>query len=240
MREEARAAGTLTGKEPFNFFLSVLFPDNQLTILPYNRVVADRAGMSADELLDRVRTAGFEVEPAQGAVVPERAGVVGMFTDGRWWRLSFGEALAAEIAAADPVASLDVSVLQERVLSPVLGIGDVRVDPRISFVGGIRGVEELERRAGTEGVAFSMFATSIDQLLAVPTPACSCRPSPPGSSPSCAAASSSTASPIAPAGLSGDGGATRHFVLSGDGGRRGHFGPFWDRPHERNTMPRDI
>ena len=167
MREEARAAGTLTGKEPFNFFLSVLFPDNQLSILPYNRVVADRAGMSADELLDRVCTAGFKVEPAQDAVVPERAGVAGMFTDGRWWRLSFGEALAAEIAAADPVASLDVSVLQERVLSPVLGIGDVRVDPRISFVGGIRGAEELERRAGTEGVAFSMFATSIDQLLAV-------------------------------------------------------------------------
>lgn len=167
MREEARAAGTLTGKEPFNFFLSVLFPASQLTILPYNRVVADRAGLTVDELLARIREAGFVVEPAESAVEPERAGVVGLYTDGRWWRMSFGDELAAEVAGADPVSSLDVSVLQDRVISPILGIGDVRLDPRISFVGGIRGVDELERRAGADGVAFSMFATSIDQLLAV-------------------------------------------------------------------------
>lgn len=167
MREEARAAGTLTGKEPFNFFLSVLFPASQLTILPYNRVVADRAGLTVDELLARMREAGFVVEPAESAVEPERAGVVGLYTDGRWWRMSFGDELAAEVAGADPVSSLDVSVLQDRVISPILGIGDVRLDPRISFVGGIRGVDELERRAGAGGVAFSMFATSIDQLLAV-------------------------------------------------------------------------
>ena len=167
MREEARAAGTLTGKEPFNFFLSVLFPASQLTILPYNRVVADRAGLTVDELLARIREAGFVVEPAESAVEPERAGVVGLYTDGRWWRMSFGDELAAEVDGADPVSSLDVSVLQDRVISPILGIGDVRLDPRISFVGGIRGVDELERRAGADGVAFSMFATSIDQLLAV-------------------------------------------------------------------------
>lgn len=167
MREEARAAGTLTGKEPFNFFLSVLFPASQLTILPYNRVVADHAGLTVDELLARMREAGFVVEPAESAVEPERAGVVGLYTDGRWWRMSFGDELAAEVAGADPVSSLDVSVLQDRVISPILGIGDVRLDPRISFVGGIRGVDELERRAGAGGVAFSMFATSIDQLLAV-------------------------------------------------------------------------
>ncbi len=167
MREEARAAGTLTGKEPFNFFLSVLFPASQLAILPYNRVVADRAGMDADGLLARVREAGFAVEEAARAVEPQRAGEIGLFTDGRWWKLSFGTELAADVAAADPVSALDVSVLQDRVLAPILGIGDVRTDPRIAFVGGIRGTDELERRAGTEGVAFSMHATSIDQLLAV-------------------------------------------------------------------------
>ena len=167
MRDEARAAGTLTGKEPFNFFLSVLFPASQLTILPYNRVVADRAGLTVDELLARVREAGFTVDAAPAAVVPSSAGTFGMFTDGRWWQLALGEKLASQIADGDPVSALDVTVLQERVLAPVLGIGDVRSDPRISFVGGIRGVDELERRAGAEGVAFSMYATSIDQLLAV-------------------------------------------------------------------------
>ena len=167
MREQAREAGTLTGKEPFNFFLSVLFPANQLTILPYNRVVADRAGLSVDELLERIREAGFTALEVDAAVEPETTGVIGMFTDGRWWRLVFDEALAAEVASTDPVSALDVSVLQHRVLTPIMGIGDVRTDPRISFVGGIRGTDELERRAGSEGVAFSLHATAIDQLLAV-------------------------------------------------------------------------
>ena len=167
MREQAREAGTLTGKEPFNFFLSVLFPANQLPILPYNRVVADRAGLSVDELLERIREAGFTALEVDAAVEPETTGVIGMFTDGRWWRLVFDEALAAEVASTDPVSALDVSVLQHRVLTPIMGIGDVRTDPRISFVGGIRGTDELERRAGSEGVAFSLHATAIDQLLAV-------------------------------------------------------------------------
>ena len=145
----------------------MLFPASQLTILPYNRVVSDRAGMDVGGLLERLVAAGFTVEEADAPVEPERAGVIGMFTDGRWWRLSLGGALTAKVAGADPVAALDVSVLQEHVLAPVLGIGDVRSDPRISFVGGVRGVDELERRAGAEGVAFSMFATSIDQLLDV-------------------------------------------------------------------------
>ena len=131
------------------------------------REVADRAELTVNELLARIREAGFVVEPAESAVESECAGVVGLYTDGRWWRMSFGDELAAEVAGADPVSSLDVSVLQNRVISPILGIGDVRLDPRISFVGGIRGVDELERRAGADGVAFSMFATSIDQLLAV-------------------------------------------------------------------------
>ncbi len=167
MRDQAREDGTLTGKEPFNFFLSVLFPASQLAILPYNRVIADRAGLTVDELLERMRVAGFEILEADAAVKPEAAGVIGMFTDGRWWRLTFSEALAAEVASADPVSALDVSVLQERVLTPIMDIGDVRTDPRISFVGGIRGTDELEQRAGDTGVAFSMHATSIDELLSV-------------------------------------------------------------------------
>ena len=167
MREEAQAAGTYTGREPFNWFLSVLFPASQLTILPYNRVVTDRRGLSVGKLLGCIAEAGFTVEETDTAVEPAQAGEIGMYTDGHWWKLHVTPALAAETAAADPVSALDVSVLQERVLAPVLDIGDPRTDPRISFVGGIRGTSELERRAGADGVAFSMHATAIDQLLAV-------------------------------------------------------------------------
>ena len=167
LRRAAQEAGTYTGREPFNYFLSVLFPASQLAILPYNRVIADRAGKSVTELLGAVAEAGFTVEEADAPVEPQAAGTFGLFTDGRWWKLAYGKKLAADVAAADPVASLDVSVLQDRVLAPVLGIGDPRTDPRISFVGGIRGTAELERRAGTGGIAFSLHATGIDQLLAV-------------------------------------------------------------------------
>lgn len=167
LRAEAQAAGAYTGKEPFNFFLSVLFPASQLTILPYNRVVKDRCGMTAAELVARIEEAGFIAEQAGAPVEPERLGTFGMFAEGTWWKLSLDEALAAEVAAGDAVARLDASVLQERVLAPILGIGDVREDPRISFVGGVRGTGELEERAGADGAAFSLHATSIDQLLDV-------------------------------------------------------------------------
>ena len=167
MRDEAKAAGTHTGREPFNWFLAVLFPATQLEILPSNRVVADRAGLGVQELLSRIEAAGFDVRGVGGAVEPTQAGHMGMFADGRWWELSYSEGLAQQVAAADPVASLDVSVLQERVLAPILKIDDPRTDSRIAFVGGIRGTDELERRAGAEGVAFSMHATGIGQLLAV-------------------------------------------------------------------------
>ena len=167
MREEAKAAGTFTGKEPFNFFLSVLFPASQLQILPYNRVVSDLNGLTADEFFARVREAGFEVEVADSAFEPEVAGVFGVYAAGSWYRLTLDDALRAELVDADPVASLDASILQDRVLSPILGIGDVRTDARISFVGGIRGLGELEEKTGADGVAFSLHATEIDQLLAV-------------------------------------------------------------------------
>lgn len=167
LRDEARAAGTYTGTEPFNYFLSVLFPASELTILPYNRVVSDRCGMTGAELAARIAEAGFTVERADAPVTPEAPGTFGMYAEGTWWKLGLGEGLAAQVAAGDAVSRLDASVLQEHVLVPILGIGDVREDPRISFVGGIRGVRELEERAGTAGAAFSLHATGIDQLLAV-------------------------------------------------------------------------
>ena len=167
LRDEARAAGTYTGTEPFNYFLSVLFPASELTILPYNRVVSDRRGMTGAELAARIAEAGFTVERADAPVTPEAPGTFGMYAEGTWWKLGLGEELAAQVAAGDAVSRLDASVLQEHVLAPILGIGDVREDPRISFVGGIRGTRELEGRAGTEGAAFSLHATGIDQLLAV-------------------------------------------------------------------------
>lgn len=198
MREEARAAGTYTGKEPFNYVLSVLFPASQLTILPYNRVVSERNGLNTYELLEVLSGAGFGIVEAEGPVEPREHGVFGMYTDGTWYELRAGDpnpmAYAAENAGNDfnaemgsaedderrsggssqdtgessnPANSLDCSILQSCILSPIFGIKDPRTDPRISFVGGIRGTEELECKAGAEGVAFTMCATSIDQLLAV-------------------------------------------------------------------------
>lgn len=206
MREEARAAGTYTGKEPFNYFLSVLFPASQLTILPYNRVVADRNGLSTYELLEVLHGAGFGIVESPVPVEPRERGVFGMYTDGTWYELradqpdtrayaestggdtdgeasevragvasealaddtpSSGDSAARARAVSSPVDDLDVSILQTCVLAPIFGIDDPRTDERITFVGGIRGTEELERRAGAEGVAFTLCATGIDQLLAV-------------------------------------------------------------------------
>ena len=143
-------------------FLAVVFPHDQLRILPYNRVVADLNGLSAEEFLSKLRALG-SLEQAQ-AGTPEKPGQVLVFVDGEWWLLTFPE---SSIDRNDPIASLDVALLQDRVLAPLLGIGDPRTDSRIAFVGGVRGCEELERRAGDQGVAFSMHATSADELLAV-------------------------------------------------------------------------
>lgn len=163
MREQAKAAGTYTGKEPFNYFLSVLFPASQFTILPYNRVVASRNGRTVEELCGELQAASFAVSRANSAVTPNEHGVFGMFTDGQWYELKAN----ADAADVDPVEALDVSILQKRALAPILGIEDPRTDARITFVGGIRGTDELEQRAGTEGVAFTLNATGINQLLSV-------------------------------------------------------------------------
>lgn len=163
MRKEA--GDGLTGDEPFNYLLCVLFPASELTVLPYNRVVADMGGLDAEELCRAVEKAHFDVsEPLDEPVRPDEKGVFGMYANGSWRRLAW---LGDERTDTDPVASLDASRLQDRVLGPVLGIGDPRCDPRISFVGGNAGPDELERRAGDAGVAFSLCATSVADLMGV-------------------------------------------------------------------------
>lgn len=150
------------GSEEYGRFLAVVFPHDQLRILPYNRVVKDLNGLSPEQLLEKLRGIGT-LQPAT-AGTPATPGEVLVFVAGSWWSLTFRP---DSIDRTDPIASLDVSLLQDRVLAPVLGIGDPRTDTRIEFVGGIRGTTELEQRAGAKGVAFSMHPTSPDELLAV-------------------------------------------------------------------------
>jgi uncharacterized protein (DUF1015 family) len=153
-----------TGDEEYNFFLAVVFPDDQLQILPYNRVVRDLNGLSKDELLSNVKR-DFEVSP-NGAPTPEAPGNWSMYLDHRWYGLS----LPANAPKPDgAVASLDVALIQERLLDPILGIKDVRTDKRIDFVGGLRGPKELERLVdeGKAAVAFSLYATNVADLLRV-------------------------------------------------------------------------
>jgi uncharacterized protein (DUF1015 family) len=152
------------GTEEFNFFLSVLFPDEELFIMPYNRVVKDLNGNSKEEFLDKVSNC-YDVKCVGAeAYGPEVKGKVGMYLDGQWYELTAKD----EIKSDDPVEGLDVSVLQNHILSPILGIGDPRVDKRIDFIGGIRGLKELERRCSLDmTVAFSMYPTSIEELFDV-------------------------------------------------------------------------
>jgi len=152
-----------TGEEEFNYFLSVLFPDEQLYIMPYNRTVKDLNGYTKEEFLAIIGEK-FTMEPKDTAVEPEAKGTFGMYLDKQWYLLTAKEGILSD----DPVAGLDVSVLQDHLLGPVLGIGDPRTDSRIDFIGGIRGVGELERRVSNDmTIAFSMYATSIQELLDV-------------------------------------------------------------------------
>jgi uncharacterized protein (DUF1015 family) len=152
------------GDEEYNWFLAVLFPASQLTILPYNRVVKDLIGMTPVAFLDALKKIGTLT--ATGAPAPQKPGRVCVYLDRRWHLLEFDP---KSINRDDPIASLDVSLLEERVLRPLLGIQDVRTDTRIDFVGGIRGTAELEKRvnSGEMAVAFSMYPTTMDQLMAV-------------------------------------------------------------------------
>lgn len=154
-----------TGEEEYNFFLTVLFPAEQLRILPYNRIVRDLNGMSNEDFLAAVEKT-FEVTEGASASPPSR-GLWSMYLDGKWYGLKLKD--SGSIQRDDPVASLDVSILQENLLAPILGIEDVRTDKRIDFVGGIRGTEELERlvQEGKAAVAFSLSPTTLDDLLKV-------------------------------------------------------------------------
>ena len=151
------------GTEEYNYFLSVIFPADELMIMDYNRVVCDTAGLTKDELLDLLRE-HFNITEKEGQVRPSKKGTFGMYLAGRWYELT---ACPDLYEGKDEVSSLDVSILQDNVLTPVLKIGDIRTDARISFVGGIRGLGELERLAGDSGVAFSMYPTSIGELMAI-------------------------------------------------------------------------
>ena len=153
-----------TGEEPFNYFLSVLFSDEELMILPYNRVVKDLNGMSREQFFEAVKEK-FELEEiGKEPYAPAEKGTFGMYLDNTWYALK----VLPQYRSADPVKGLDVSILQDQLLGPVLGIGDPRTDKRIDFIGGIRGLKELERRVREDmEIAFSMYPTSIEELLAV-------------------------------------------------------------------------
>lgn len=152
------------GEPPFDGFLSVLFPDQQLKILPYNRVVKDLNGLSAEEFLLRIKQY-FTVERlGSEPYQPEHKGSFGMYFEGSWYALAIHD----ECRSTDPVNGLDVSLLQDYLLSPVLGIKDPRLDKRIDFIGGIRGLKELERRVNDDmKVAFSMYPTAMEELFRV-------------------------------------------------------------------------
>ena len=147
------------GTENYNWFLSVLFPASQLNILPYNRVVADLNGLSTDSFLQRL-TESFHLD-SDGEKDPESPESMCVYLDGKWHTLRW------DGGSANPIDRLDVSVLQDRILTPLLGIGDPRTDQRIDFIGGIRGTKELEKRvdSGDWEVAFSMYPTTVQQLI---------------------------------------------------------------------------
>ncbi len=155
-----------TGEEEFNFFLTVAFPKNELEIMDYNRVIKDLNGLSFDEFMVKIKDK-FIVEDAKVGepYKPTVKHTFGMFYDDKWYKLT---AKAGTYDDSDPVEQLDVSILQHNLISPVLGIDDPRTDKRIDFVGGIRGLQELEQRVHTDMVlAFSMFPTTIEELLAI-------------------------------------------------------------------------
>lgn len=152
-----------TGEEEFNYFLSVLFPGEELYIMDYNRVVKDLNGLTEEEFLEKIREK-FTVEKREEAYRPEKKGKMGMYLGKQWYALT----VKPEFEQDDPIHGLDVSILQNEVLAPVLGITNPKTDTRIGFIGGIRGLGELERRVHTDcKAAFSMYPTSIGELYRV-------------------------------------------------------------------------
>ena len=153
-----------TGQEEYNWFLTVLFPAGQLNILSYNRIVKDLNGKSAEDVLNELSAVGVCEETSDP--IPTAAGSFCFYLADKWYRLTVDP---ESIPQDDPIESLDVAILEKRVLEPIFGIGDVRTDSRIDFVGGIRGTGELEKRVQTGDWAcgISMYPTSIEQLMGV-------------------------------------------------------------------------
>ncbi len=152
-----------SGEEEFNYFLSVIFPDNELEILDYNRIVKDLHHNSPEDFLTKLKD-GFVISECEDRYKPEKSHTFGMYLDSKWYKLEAKEELYRD---EDVVGILDVSILQKNVLSKLLGIADPKTDKRIDFIGGIRGLAEIERRCKEDGyvLGFSMYPTSIDELM---------------------------------------------------------------------------
>jgi len=164
--ESRKAANSKhTGDEAYNYFLTVIFPDDQMMILDYNRVITDLNGLDNATFLSKIEES-FEVTKSATTVRPQSNAEFGMYIDKSWYKLAIKSEL---IPTDDPVSRLDVSLLANNLIDPILGISDPRRDKRIDFVGGIRGLEELEKRvnSGEMAVAFALYPTSMDQLMSV-------------------------------------------------------------------------
>ena len=165
-KEKRDANPNYTGDEEFNYYIAMIAPENDLEVMDYNRVVKDLNGNTKEEFLDKIAEK-FDVEKVKGNTPykPQKKGDVGMFLDGDWYRIEFGKRYTK---VRDEVKSLDISILQDNILDNILGIKDPRRDKRIDFVGGIRGIGELERRVNNDmKVAFAMYPTGIEELIAV-------------------------------------------------------------------------
>jgi len=164
-RREERSSSA-SPEAPYNFFLTVLFPSDQLNVLDYNRVVKDLNGLSTEKFLERVANAGFEVQPDYRLKRPPHRQSFGVYLDGRWYLLTARPEL---VESDDVVERLDVAILSRALLTPVLGIGDQRTDARIDFVGGVRGMRGLEARvdSGDAEVAFALYPTSLEEVMRV-------------------------------------------------------------------------
>lgn len=153
-----------TGEEEFNYFLAIVYPDNQLEVLDYNRTVKDLNGLNEDEFLSAIEK-NFKIKVSKEAVKPKRRHTFGMYMNNTWYEL---EAKDGTFNEEDPMERLDVSILQNNLLSPILGIDDPTKSDRIEFIGGIRGINELEKRANKDmKVSFSMFATTTDDIMSI-------------------------------------------------------------------------
>lgn len=166
-KEKEKSNPSHTGNEEYNYFLTVIFPDNQMQILDYNRAVKNLNGLSEDEFFNKVKQ-NFVMEfiSESEPFKPLSKHQFGMYLKGKWYKLTAKE---GSFNQNDPVKNLDVSILQENLLTPVLGIGDPRTDERIDFIGGIRGLQELEKRvnSGDAAAAFALFPTTIDDLMKI-------------------------------------------------------------------------